>query len=121
MREMLWATMSAETRLLLEAEDVAGSGDTELAATYQAYPDATQHLLDTRGVWERTRAIPDVSIFECNLALSLELLAYAQANVAQNRVLATLARRHRLEALQQRSQEQPHDSQPPADGNGGGA
>jgi hypothetical protein len=74
-------------------------------------PDATGHLVDTRGVWERTRAIPDVSIFETNLALSLEMLAYAQLDVAQNRLLAILARRHRLEALlaQQQRTERPRE------------
>jgi hypothetical protein len=78
LHQMIWASISAETRLMLEAEDLADRGDTELAAAYQVYLDATQHLLDTRGVWGRTRAIPDVSTFEVGLAMSLELLAYAR-------------------------------------------
>jgi hypothetical protein len=39
--------------------------------------------------------------------MSLELLAYAQTQVAQTRLLAILARRLRLEELQQQTAEGP--------------
>lgn len=96
-REMRRKLAEPRQRLLMEAEDLAESGDREARVAYHRWQAAQDDLDDAKALVAEVRQIKDATYWEVRAVALAQMHAEFAMGEREAELIAVVARRHRLE------------------------